>query len=140
MTHFIFNFFDRMFWTEDLLISSVAPSFLTIRDRSTIVTASITFTIISLLDIFGQPLLGNEAAEALPAAKNACQRNIVTQARTLFLYSVFMNAYVFVDEYSNKKQNWMQQVHLVSFPTMASQTFKFVSLSSNSFHTNHSPL
>ncbi len=54
-----------------LLISNIAPSSLTIRDRSSIMMTSIVFTIITVLDVFDRPLLGNMAVEAVPAVKNA---------------------------------------------------------------------
>ncbi len=60
--------------------------------------ASILFTIISILDGFGRPLFSNATAKALPSVKNACQGNIVARLKTLFLYTVFINSYVCVDE------------------------------------------
>ncbi len=62
-------------------------------------------TIISVLDVFGQSLLCNEAAEALPTAKNVCQWNIVAPLRPSLPYAVFINAYICVGEYSDQKQN-----------------------------------
>ncbi len=78
----------------------MAPSSLTIRDRSYIMMVAIMFAIISMLDVFGQPLLSNAAAEALSTAKNVCVR-----LRTSFLYIVFINVFICVGEYPNKKQN-----------------------------------
>ncbi len=68
--------------------------------------ALIVFTTISVLYIFGQPLPSNVAAEAFPTVKNACQQNIVAGLRTSFRYTVFINAYICVGKYPNKKQNW----------------------------------
>ncbi len=69
------------------------------RDWSSIMMALIVFTIISVLDVFGRQLLSNAAVEALPIAKNVCQRNIVVRLRMSFPYSVFINVYIYVDEY-----------------------------------------
>ncbi len=76
-THFIFNYLNRMFWTKDLLILTVDLSSPTIRERSSIMMASIIFTIISMLDVFDEPFLGNADSKILPMAKNMCQGNII---------------------------------------------------------------
>ncbi len=65
-----------------------------IRNQSSIMMASIMFTIIFMLDVFGQQHRGNAAAEALPAAMNGSQPNIVAQLRTSFSYIVFISIVV----------------------------------------------
>ncbi len=92
----------------------------------------IVFTTISILDIFGQSLLGNAATEALSAAKNAYQQNIVAWLRTLSS-SMFMSV---VTSILTRNRIEPQHVDLISFPLTTSRKFKFERVTSDSFHTN----
>ncbi len=120
--------------------SSIAPSPLRTRDWYSIIMVLIMFTVISVLDIFGLPLLGMQLPRVFQQWRMRACRTLLhdeeNHSCTLFS-SICISVLVSI---VTRNRIARQHIYLISFTMTTSQKFKFERVTSNSFHTNNSPL